>query len=233
MIKYYGTPITGNDVIMALAGSDFLVSYYRPDQIKIIPHIARTYILDNGAFSAHKKGDKIDWLKYKDWVIENSFANCNFHIIPDVIGGSENQNMKLMSGWDLRDGWPVWHIGDSIEMLNDILSGFDRVAIGGSSDRFRLGSEQWWNKIDKAMGVLCDEHGRPRVKIHGLMMLHPNYRCIPMYSADTATLARNLTKPNMTRKTVALIHKYKTELIEGSFRWNGLEMDKQEYLFND
>ena len=71
MICYHGTPLSGEilNVVRALANRDAMVSFYRPDQIKTIAEVCRSFVLDNGAFSAWRKGEPIeDWSKFYDWV---------------------------------------------------------------------------------------------------------------------------------------------------------------------
>ena len=44
----------------------------------------------------------------------------------------------------------------------------------------------------EAMGVLCDEQGRPKVQIHGLRMLDNTvFSHFPFSSADSTNVARN------------------------------------------
>ena len=43
------------------------------------------------------------------------------------------------------------------------------------------------------MRVICDEQGRPKVKLHGLRMLDPGvFSKLPLASADSCNVARNV-----------------------------------------
>src|SRR6185312_7590640 len=47
-------------------------------------------------------------------------------------------------------------------------------------------------RMAEAMEVCCDEHGRPRTKLHGLRMLNPAvFRRLPLASADSTNAVRN------------------------------------------
>ena len=93
--------------------------------------------------------------------------------------------------WGL--GVPVWHMHESLDELEYLVRAYTRIAIGSSGDYAVIGNESWWNRIDEAMGVICDEEGRPRCKLHGMRMLDPTiFSHIPFASADSTNVARNI-----------------------------------------
>jgi hypothetical protein len=51
----------------------------------------------------------------------------------------------------------------------------------------------WWTRIDQAMRTVCDQQGRPLVKLHGLRMLNPKvFTQLPFASADSTNIGRNV-----------------------------------------
>jgi len=76
--------------------------------------------------------------------------------------------------------------------LSWLADNFETVAIGSSGAWPTPGVRSWWDRMSEIMGYLCDDEGRPPVKLHGLRMLDPNvFRFLPLSSADSANAARN------------------------------------------
>lgn len=142
MIHYHGTSIGGRRVDAArfLMGRHALVSFYRPDDISAVMDYCQSFVLDNGAFSLWRtgKGD-IDFDAYVEWV-EKYSRHPNFYwcLIPDKIDGIENDNSRLIKKWLLKKpkakGVPVWHLHESLEFLDYMVSNFEIVAIGSSGE---------------------------------------------------------------------------------------------------
>jgi hypothetical protein len=60
----HGTPITPRHLLQQMHGASFCVSYYGPQQLEdVIPLLGAdsVLLLDNGAFSAWRKGSALDW----------------------------------------------------------------------------------------------------------------------------------------------------------------------------
>ncbi len=179
MIAYHGGPITPVDVARQLwTRRHAMVSFETPDQLPVAAECAQSFTLDNGAFSAWKRGAAVDWDGYVDWVCDwmrhPGFGWC---VIPDVIDGSEAENDGLVEQWrDLglsSQGVPVWHLHESIDRLVRLADQWPRVALGSSGAFADPGSGPWWQRIGLAMDELCDDMGRPACKLHGLRMLDP------------------------------------------------------------
>ena len=69
---FHGTPVWGcaGDVHrIAVSGAGAFVSYARPDQIDASIKFASLVAIDNGAFSAWKRGLVIDWSKFYQWLL--------------------------------------------------------------------------------------------------------------------------------------------------------------------
>ena len=120
----------------------------------------------------------------------------DFAIIPDKIDGTEKQNRELIHRW-LDDGlgpWgsPVWHLHESLEMLQHLSGSWRTVCLGSSGQWSSPGSRAWWERIDQAMSVVCDKDGRPVCRLHGLRMMDPRiFTRLPFASVDSTNAAVN------------------------------------------
>ena len=200
MIHYHGTPIGGSrqDVARFLMGRHALVSFYRPDDIPAVLECCQSFCLDNGAFSLWKagKGD-IDFNGYLRWVDQYArHPGFDWCLIPDKVDGTEQENVELVNRW-LRiapnaKGIPVWHLHETLDYLDYLVSNFDWVALGSSGQYRTPNSRLWWQRMYEAMAVACDSQGRPRCKLHGLRMLNPAvFTKLPLSSADSTNAAVN------------------------------------------
>jgi hypothetical protein len=200
MIHYHGTPIGGKntDAVELLRGRHALISYAHTDQLNVVLDQCQSFILDNGAFSEWRKtGEKIDFYAYHKWVHEfYQHPGFDWCLIPDVIGGDEQENIDLVTLW-LRKGArakgvPVYHMHESLEWLEWLVDNFEWVAIGSSGQWPNPGRGDWWNRINDVMRVCCDNEGRPKTKLHGLRMLDPEiFKYLPLSGADSTNAARN------------------------------------------
>lgn len=197
MIHYHGTPCgnTREDVARFLSGRHALIPWVRPEDAGTAAEVCQSFAFDNGAFTAWKAGKPIkDWKPYYAWVNEwKRHPGFDWAIIPDVIDGSEAENDELESEWPHgHSGVPVWHLHESLERLQRLVFEWPRVAIGSSGQWPDPGTKSWWERMAEAMDVICDVHGRPRTKLHGLRMLSPEIFCrLPLASADSTNAVRN------------------------------------------
>ncbi len=204
MIKYHGTPCTPVEVFYeAFTGRNVLIPFPRRDDMNKSLLVANKIILDNGAYSIWRKGGRVDWEKYYVWVDKHVERIENF-FIPDVIGGTEEENDALIDEFFTRcysTYWkplqvtkaiPVWHIDESFERLKRLMCYFNYIAIGSAGEYQTLGTKKWHARMDEVMGVLCDSAGNPKVKIHMLRCLnHRIFTKYPFYSGDSTNVARN------------------------------------------
>jgi len=217
MIKYHGTPITPIDIFLqAVTNKNVLVSFANPQDINNAFANCNKVILDNGAFTTWKKrpirkyegafGRVIEdyydvrfwknyWEDYYSWV--DKHRNCVNFFIPDVIDGTEEENDFLISQYISKYGYkgkgiPVWHVAESLERLEYLSEVFGYIAFGSSGEYSELGTYEWHKRMNEAMKVVCDENGKPKVKIHMLRCLNPKiFTRYPFYSGDSTNLARN------------------------------------------
>ena len=198
MIHYHGLTISpataANEAVKA--GHAF-VSYELTVQLGLAVEVCQSFAIDNGAFSAWKRGAPTqDWKGFYEWAAAcKLFPSCDFAVVPDVIDGSEADNDALLSEWPLPRwfGAPVWHMNESLSRLERLASDWPRVCIGSSGEFSTVGTQAWWEQIARAMPVVCNEKGQPLVKLHGLRMLNPKvFTRIPFSSADSTNIGRNV-----------------------------------------
>lgn len=217
MIHYHGLPLTPDHVCATVMNNaHVLVSHHYPEQLSLAMSVSKSFILDNGAFSAWKKGYPVkDWGPYLDWSLgAMGHPNCDWVIIPDVIDGTEKENDSLIdwfiSRWICRrkspymECVPVWHLHESTTRLQMLAGLFPRVAFGSSGKFSSPGSVDWWTRIREAISSISFQDGSLWCKIHGLRMLDPEiFTKMPLSSADSTTVARAVgldTKWNGTYK---------------------------------
>jgi hypothetical protein len=200
MLHYHGMSGMNDGVAVAAVGAGHgLISFAYPEPLGAAIEICQSFALDNGAYSAWKCGREIEWAQFYQWVDQaRFFPNFDFAVIPDRITGTELENDRLLDQWPwqrdqfLGVGAPVWHPHESTSRLERLVNHWPRLCIGGSPD-FRIGSDRWWNRMAEAMDVLCDDRGRPKVKIHGLRLLDPEiFKKLPLASADSTNISRNI-----------------------------------------
>lgn len=199
MIHYHGTPIGGSKIDSAkfLVARHALVSFAYPSQLPEVMEYSQSFILDNGAFTAWKKGGRINIMEYATWV-NGVYKHPNFDwcIIPDIIDGTEQENQDLVEWWQEHCGHiksaPVYHLHESFEYLDFLTSHFDVVCIGSSGNWSTPNTPSWWERMTQVMNHICDYDGRPPCKLHGLRMLDPDvFTRLPLSSADSTNAAVN------------------------------------------
>jgi len=214
VICYHGTPFGGSnsEAAEALIGRHALVSFMHQQQLKVAIDVCQSICLDNGAFSVWRSGKTVDWDSYFAWV--EQFAHhprVDFALIPDVIDGTEEENDALITRWeDWFDGdhhnfgVPVWHMNESFTRLNHLVKWYPRIAIGSSGEFSRVGSQEWYDKMDHAMLHICDSNGYPKTKLHMLRGLDPKvFTKYPFHSADSTNAGRNCNIESAWKGTYA------------------------------
>jgi len=198
MIHFHGTPLSGSFSVAArvLLSRFAFVSFADPAQFDLVKEHCSGFALDNGAFSFWKRGKKVDWELYRSWVFNNfRHPGYCFAICPDVIEGSEADNDDLLKHYGLPEGVPVFHQGESWGRLERLIKTYPRIALG-SVEKY-IPSDSFHEWMIEAMKVLCDEEGKPKVKIHGLRMLNPDvFQKYPLSSADSTNIAQNYNNSN-------------------------------------
>ena len=240
MIAYHGGPITPEKVALSVwRGRHAMVSFAYPDQLPFAASVAESFALDNGAFSEWKAGKQSDWEGFYKWVDDwRRHPGFDFALIPDVIDGREDDNdLLVFNRWPFgKAGVPVWHLHESLNRLEYLAKDWPRIALGSSGKYSRPGAGGWWARIADAMRVVCDEQGRPKVRLHGLRMLNPALsRHIPFASADSTTVARNInldsrwsgTYSPASKEIRALLLADRLQPCEPAERWSNMHIQDQ------
>ena len=206
----HGTPITPKRLLPQVAGASFCVSYMAPEQLDDCIELVgddEILILDNGAFSAWRKGIELDsawWDSFYAWA-NDAMSRCPqaVAVIPDVIGGSEADNLRLVAEAVRLEKchyperlMPVWHMNESLDQLETFCRIFNFVAWGSCAEvdisKSRPGSE-WRTRANEAAGRMDWvqlKYGGERPWLHmmrGLGVLH----FAGFDSADSTNMARN------------------------------------------
>lgn len=248
MIHYHGLPITpATAAVQAISGGHAFVSFAHPVQLTIALEVAQSFAIDNGAFSAWRSGNPItDWGLYYDWIAElHRYPSFDFAVIPDVIDGGEADNDALLVEWPWKDrapwvGAPVWHLHESLDRLDRLVSGWPRICLGSSGDYAVIGTDAWWKRMSEAMDVICDRDGRPACKVHGLRMLDPDvFSRFPFSSADSTNIGQNVnidsrwkgTYTPPTKEARAAIIRSRIEAHQAQVFWNRKTNPIQQGLF--
>lgn len=199
MIHYHGSPLGGENAFKGqfFAGRHALVSFAHPQDLGVCLEVCQSVVLDNGAFTTWKQGKKFDFDAYGMWVESLSYhPSVDWWLIPDIIDGKEENNKALANEWMKHKftdfAVPVYHMHESFKYLSWLMSNFPTVALGSSGAWPTPNAEKWWARMAEIMDFMCDKHGRPPVKLHGLRMLNPKvFRYLPLSSADSVNAAMN------------------------------------------
>jgi len=197
MIRYHGSPITPDYAALeVLKRGHAMVSFANQQQVNLAFEKGQGVALDNGAFSLWGKGQKVDAQAYLEWVsVWRKHPAFEWHLIPDIIDGSEKENSNLIETWPLDDAIsvPVWHLNESMDKLGWLIDEYPRVAFGSAGEFAQIGTPPWWRRMAEAMEVACDSDGMPKTKLHGLRQMDPEvFSVIPYHSVDSTNVGRNI-----------------------------------------
>ncbi len=226
-----GTPVTPKGLLPSLAGSSFCVSFADPrDLDRVIELVGQDEILllDNGAFSiwnAKRRGAKLaPRLRFDDfgdyraafWTWANTAQDYSpqaIAVIPDVIQGSEEENLLELS-WALRGddslAWfpertmSIWHMNESLDFLETQARLMNFVGFGSCSEFDVTGTTQerlaYRARLAEASEVIDQverDHGR-RPWIHLMRGLGVFPEFTRFDSADSTNIAVNHSRHKAT-----------------------------------
>ena len=158
-------------------------------------------ILDSGAYTAYKKGIKIDIDKYAEYVKTHKEEFFDSFTLDHIGTGEENLKSKSKSETDSAqlsyrnwkhlkeqgaDTIPIYHLGEDEIWLQKYLKQTDYIGIGAianlDSNKRKWGLDVMFKKY------FTDSKGKPTVRIHGLgitdIELMVRY---PWFSVDSFT----------------------------------------------
>ena len=205
----YGLPINPRHLLEELEGGSFCVSYATRDRLgsqldDAIRLVGEDGILlvDNGAFSMHKQGisarDEAYQEAYEAWA-GDILARCPqaIAVIPDVIGGTEEENAQLIreSLLDWDRAMPIWHMHESIDYLMYLCESFSYVGIGSSGAYWKVGTADWHARMTEAFAAIDNWEATSngayiRPRIH-LMRAQSMAHLYPVDSSDSTNVAMN------------------------------------------
>lgn len=202
-ISYHGTPITPLEVLASLAGRHFCVSYFRPEQMVYADQHGQSVMIDNGAFSAWKKGlilDREYWGAYYDFCRKWAVRPTTWCVIPDVIDAGSQEQDALIREWptELRDrAAPVFHMDEPLDRLLRLVDEWPRVCIGSTAEYAVVRSAPWIERMDEIWNAVAQRR-RFTPWLHmlrGMQLLSPECPW-PFASVDSTDLARNHNRLN-------------------------------------
>jgi hypothetical protein len=163
-------------------------------------------MLDNGAYSLWRLNPKAFtyvWDAFYGWARPWLDYRTTWVVIPDVIGGTELENDKLIGQWfqrfgSYRQAAPVWHLHESFTRLERLVTGFDQVCFGSSGDYATIGSDRWNNRMNEVFNFICKGSGAPPCWIHMLRGMSLAGSIYPFASVDSTDVGRNHSRPQNT-----------------------------------
>ena len=206
----YGLPLNPRPLLEQLAGASFCVSYATrqrlgsqlEDAIRLVGK-DRILLVDNGAFSMFKQGVSARDEDYQDayeaWALD-ILERCPqaIAVIPDVIGGSAEENAELVntSMLPIERSMPIWHMHEPISYLLHLLdAGFGYIGVGSSGKYWQVGSREWharmgfmWAAIEA--WELGGNGGNIRPRMH-LMRAQSQAHAYPFDTSDSTNVAMN------------------------------------------
>lgn len=194
MIHFHGGPITPDTA--ALKAWKGRHAFIYSAQLALASEVTQSFALDNGAFSFWTKQRVVDWKEYYEFV--NTWSNhprFAFAVIPDVIGGTSEENDALIAEWPHGKfvGAPVWHMNEPDERFIRLCQEWPRVCIGSMGEYDAKRPRACRAKLRDLIRHIVDKNGYPITKLHGLRMLNKDiFMHLPLASADSTNVARNI-----------------------------------------
>jgi len=226
VIHYHGTPITPLTALYELAGRNFCVSFFRPEQVARVHEQAQTVMLDNGAFSAFTQGKPVsDWSDYYAWADRWLDYSTTWAVIPDVIDAGSQEQDALIREWPHGTrGAPVWHMDEPIDRLVRLSETWPRVCIGSTEEYWQILSPVWIRRMDAAWDALMIAHQRTPV-IHMLRGMQLSGREWPFASVDSTDIAQNHNRAQNTPRKMA----DRWDAMQCPPRWTGRAVQQEMF----
>jgi hypothetical protein len=186
-------------------------------------------MLDNGAYTFWQQGTAAeDWTGYYDFAAEWMDCKTTWAVSPDVIDGSVEENIKLISQWPhgLTQAAPVWHLDEPIDHLMFMLQKeiYSRICIGSSGRFAQIGTEQWHRRMTHVFNKIADPSGRMPVAIHMLRGMALCQGLFPFASVDSTDIARHHCRGGDIRSRAD-----RWDSVQTPIRWHR-QMTQQDYF---
>lgn len=202
-IHYHGTPITPITALYELSGRHFCVSHAAPQDASRCHQTGQSVMLDNGAYSAWKRGHEPDWLAYYAWCERWLIFPTTWAVIPDVVDGGSQLQDSLLREWPFKHrGAPVWHMDEPLVRLLKLCDEWPRVCVGSTSEYAVVLSDAWQRRMDECFNELSKRH-RFLPWVHMLRGMQCSGRRWPFASVDSTDIAQNHNRPQNTPRSMA------------------------------
>lgn len=163
MIHFHGGPITPDTcALRAWKGRHAFISFASAGQLALASEVTQSFALDNGAFSFWTKKRVVDWNEYYAFVAKwMNHPRFSFAVIPDVIGGTSEENDALIAEWPHGKiiGAPVYHFNEPDERFIRLCHEFPRVCIGpagrNSGTSFAMSWTRTGIRLPSCMACAC------------------------------------------------------------------------------
>lgn len=203
MLHYHGTPITPITALYELAGRHFCVSHAAPQDVTRCHQIGQSVMLDNGAYSAWKRGHEPNWTAYYEWCERWLSFPTTWAVIPDVVDGGSQLQDALLREWPFKfRGAPVWHMDEPLHRLLRLCDEWPRTCIGSTSEYAVVLSPAWQRRMDECFDELSKRH-RFLPWLHMLRGMQCSGRRWPFASVDSTDVAQNHNRPQNTPRSMA------------------------------
>ena len=184
MILYYaGVDRAPKDIRDAIrAGArHFMISYYYNMAHRSTIRLARAYgthiMLDSGAYSAWKKGERLDVEEYIEYIRASGVGK---YVALDIVGDPEASahNLQTMEAAGLVP-IPVFHYGSTWDELDQLAAKYPYIALGGTVGLNTATRREFFRETFER---------QPNTFYHGLGLSTPSLlREFPWFSADSTT----------------------------------------------
>jgi hypothetical protein len=207
-ITVYGLPLNPRPLLDQLTDASFCVSYATRERLgsQLDDAISLTnadgiLLVDNGAFSHFKSGGSMtpDYVAgFERWA-QSILDRCPqaIAVLPDVIGGTEEQNVELINttALDTDRCMAIWHLNESIEFLLYLCESFNWIGFGSAGEYWQPGTEKWHARMREAFAAIEawereSEGAYIRPRIH-LMRAQAFAHLHPVDSSDSTNVAMN------------------------------------------
>lgn len=192
-IHYHGLPLTPEVMLLDMTGQHVCISYatQRAGQVEFSLRNMQSIMFDNGAFTAHQQGGRLDEEAYYDW-LDPMLGHPHWGVVPDVIDGSVEEQRALAKTWPFEPelGAPVFHLALPNDYLLELVDEWPRVCLGSSGAYWKVGGPEWQRRMDELTELLAKKRVRAP-NLHGLRMMAQAGKRWPLASVDSVNVARN------------------------------------------
>lgn len=160
-------------------------------------------MLDNGAFSAWKRGYEPDWAAFYSWCDKWLSFPTTWAVIPDVVDGGSQLQDALVKQWPFGDrGAPVWHMDEPLDRLLRLVGEWPKTCIGSTAEYAVVGSERWHIRMTEIFNAI-EQRNAKTPWLHMLRGMQMSGSIYPFASVDSTDIAQNHNRPQNTALDMA------------------------------